>query len=260
MVARVLTIAGSDPSGGAGIQADLKTYAAFGVYGMTTITALTVQNTQGVSRVVMSAPDVVQEQIETVLEDIGVDAIKIGMLGNADVVHAVSGTLSKISGIPIVVDPVMRAKGGDPLLDTEGEAAFRDEILPLATILTPNLPEASALVGFPVVDRMAMAKAASAIANMGVPTVLVKGGHLVDDEAADLLWHAGLETWLSHRRIATDHTHGTGCTLSSAIAAGLALGDDMGQAVLKAKDYVTRAIIAAPQLGQGHGPLWHGVQ
>lgn len=157
-----------------------------------------------------------------------------------------------------MVDPVMRAKGGDPLLEAHGEVAFRDEILPLATVLTPNLPEASALVGFSVMDRASMVNAASRIFDMGVPTVLIKGGHLADDEAADFLWHAGVGTWLSHRRVATDHTHGTGCTLSSAIAAGLALGEDMDQAVSTAKDYVTRAIIAAPQLGRGHGPLWHG--
>ncbi len=259
MTARVLTIAGSDPSGGAGIQADLKTYAAFGVYGMTAITALTVQNTQGVTSVVMTPAPLVRDQIRAVVEDIGVDAVKIGMVGQKDIIHEISLELLRLNlGVPIVVDPVMRAKSGDRLLDHEAEAAFCDEILPLATVLTPNLPEAETFVGFPVADRADMLRAAKILQQRGVPTVLIKGGHLLRGDACDLLWHQDQEVWLRQRRIATLHTHGTGCTLSSAIAAGLALGKDMEDAVIEAKAYVTRAILSAPGLGHGHGPLWHG--
>ncbi len=259
MKARVLAIAGSDPSGGAGIQADLKTYSAFGVYGMTAITALTVQNTQGVGRIVMVDADVVREQIASVVEDIGVDAIKVGMLGQKSIIHAVSEELRRLDlAVPIVVDPVMRAKGGDRLLDEEAETLFYNEIIPLATVLTPNLPEVETLVKFPVKDRVGMLQAAKALRHQGVPIVLVKGGHLAKGAANDLLSYEDQEVWLSRRRILTRHTHGTGCTLSSAIAAGLALGKDIEDAVIQAKSYVSRAIETAPGLGHGHGPLWHG--
>jgi len=256
MVPRVLAIAGSDPSGGAGIQADLKTYAAFGVYGMTAITALTVQNTVGVTRVVLTDPAVVREQIRACLDDIGVDAIKIGMLGSAAIIRAVAEEIRSLP-VPIVVDPVMRAKGGDPLLEPEAEDAFRETMVPLATVITPNLPEAEALLGFPVRDRVEMRRAARALAHQGVPAVLIKGGHLTDDQAADLLWYQAEENWLTAPRIQTHHTHGTGCTLSSAIAAGLARGEAVAVAVAEAKRYVTKAIQDAPGLGHGHGPLWH---
>ncbi|POB09527.1 bifunctional hydroxymethylpyrimidine kinase/phosphomethylpyrimidine kinase [Sulfobacillus sp. hq2] len=257
MMARALTIAGSDSGGGAGIQADLKTFMAFSVFGMSAITAITVQNTVGVERVQALDPEVVGAQIDAVTRDLGTDAIKIGMLFSKPIIEVVAERLRQWPGIPVVLDPVMRAKGGAPLLDPGAEKALRDVLLPLATVVTPNLPEASALVGFPVQTRADMQKAAHVLENLGVPFVLIKGGHLADEEAVDLLLHEGRETWLSAPRIETLHTHGTGCTLSSAIAAGLARHDNIEQAISTAKEYVTQAIRHAPGLGHGHGPLLH---
>lgn len=256
MAARVLAIAGSDPSGGAGIQADLKTFGAFGVYGMTVITALTVQNTLGVSRVVLSDPGLVEEQVVAVIDDIGVDAIKIGMLGNEAIVERVSQILLGLPDVPVVIDPVMVSTSGDRLLSTMAQAQLVDSLLPRASIVTPNLLEASVLAGQPVRDRTEMLSAAEVMATHGSAYVLVKGGHL-PNQASDLLWHAGSVLWFEGPHIETDQTHGTGCTLSSAIAAGLALGWTMSESVRRAKAFVTEAILQAPGLGHGHGPLWH---
>lgn len=255
---RVLTIAGSDSGGGAGIQADLKTFMAFSVYGMSAVTAVTAQNTRGVAAIAAMTPEMVAEQIREIVSDIGVDAVKIGMLFSAEIISAVAFELKKLDHeIPIVVDPVMRAKGGGALLQRDAEQAFRTLIIPHATILTPNLPEASALAEIVVNDRDAMVKAAAVLTDMGASAVLVKGGHLKEDVAADLLWFEGEGQWFESSRIDTRHTHGTGCTLSSAIAAGLARGLPMDQAVGLAKRYVTEAIRLAPGLGSGNGPLNH---
>lgn len=257
MMARVLSVAGSDSSGGAGIQADLKTFDAFGVYGMTAITAVTAQDTTGVGRVTILDPALVAEQMTRVQQDIGVDAVKIGMLASEEVIRQVAKTLRDWH-VPVVLDPVMRAKGGQSLLTPGAEEALRQELLPGATLVTPNLPEAEALIGFPVRDRTDMRRAARALAHSGVPWVLIKGGHLDENQAADLLWHDGQGTWLEAPMIDTVHTHGTGCTLSSAIAAQLALGQSVPEAVRVAKEYVSEAIRQAPGLGHGHGPLNHG--
>ncbi|MCY0881172.1 MAG: bifunctional hydroxymethylpyrimidine kinase/phosphomethylpyrimidine kinase [Firmicutes bacterium] len=254
---RALTIAGSDSGGGAGIQADLKTFAAFSVFGMSAITAVTAQNTLGVSAIAAIDPEIVRRQIVDVVTDIGVDVIKIGMLFNADIIAAVAEQLQKLPGIPVVLDPVMRSKGGVRLLQPDAEEVLRTRLLPLCTIVTPNLPEAEALVGHEVDTREAMQQAAQEIADQGAQCVLVKGGHLEDAHSPDLLWMPTEHFWLEAERLQTDQTHGTGCTLSSAIAAGLAREDNLPDAVKKAKNYVTEAIRHAPGLGHGHGPLQH---
>ncbi|NMP23397.1 bifunctional hydroxymethylpyrimidine kinase/phosphomethylpyrimidine kinase [Sulfobacillus harzensis] len=259
MTARVLSIAGSDSSGGAGIQADLKTFEAFQVYGMTAITAITAQDTTGVGHVLVLDPALVAEQMTRVKEDIGVDAVKIGMLGAEEVIRQVAKTLASWH-VPVVLDPVMRAKGGHALLSPGAEDALREDLLPLSTVITPNLPEAEALIGFPVRDRTDMRRAARTLMHLGVPWILIKGGHLEEPVSADLLWHGSEGEWLEEARIESPHTHGTGCTLSSAIAASLALGKTVPEAVREAKRYVTEAIRQAPGLGHGHGPLWHAVR
>ncbi|WP_020374504.1 bifunctional hydroxymethylpyrimidine kinase/phosphomethylpyrimidine kinase [Sulfobacillus thermosulfidooxidans] len=257
MVARALTIAGSDSGGGAGIQADLKTFSAFSVYGMSAITAVTVQDTMGVYRIVAIDPDVVAQQIDVVIRDLGVDAIKIGMLFSADIIDAVVDRLRHYPDIPVVLDPVMRAKGGTSLLSPGAENQMREQLLPLATVITPNLPEAEALTGRIIRSPEDMRSAGTALLQYGVPYVLVKGGHLDGYPANDLLVSQHEELWLEAPRLNTVNTHGTGCTLSSAIAAGLSQGHDVPQSVIQAKNYVTQAILEAPSLGHGHGPLWH---
>lgn len=253
-----LTIAGSDSGGGAGIQADLKTFTVYGVYGMTAITAITVQNTEGVFGIVELAPDVVAAQIDVVARDIGVDAAKTGMLANADIIQAVAEAIRRNSIERLVVDPVMRAKSGDPLLRPEAEQALIRHLLPLARVVTPNLPEAERLAGFPIRTRSDMEQAARAIQALGPQAVVVKGGHLEEGPTADdLLYDGEVLVWLTAPRVATRHTHGTGCTFSAAIAAGLAQGWDLRTAVEKAKTFVTRSIERAPGLGRGHGPLHH---
>lgn len=253
---RALTIAGSDSGGGAGIQADIKTFSALGVYGMTAVTAVTVQNTLGVSAVETLAPDTVAAQILAVANDIGVDAAKTGMLATAAIVEAVADALGR-TGVPnLVVDPVFVSKHGDPLLEEDAVASLRDRILPMATVVTPNLPEAAGLAGFPVTTADHMAAAARAILGLGPRSVLVKGGHLpAGEDAADLFVEGGREVWISTPRIATSHTHGTGCTLSAAIAAHLALGRSLEDAVRAGKAFVTEAIAHALQLGEGIGPV-----
>lgn len=252
---RALTIAGSDSGGGAGIQADLKTFSALGVFGMTAITAVTVQNTRGVSGYEPVPPDVVAAQIRAVATDLGVDAAKTGMLASAAIAEAVADAVRETRIPNLVVDPVFVSKHGDALLAEDAVEALRREILPLATIVTPNLPEAAGLSGSDVVTRDDMRRAAAAIVGLGAGAVLVKGGHLDGGEAADLFVDATTEEWLVTARIETPNTHGTGCTLSSAIAAHLARGATLRDAVGAGKAFVTEAIRHALALGSGIGPV-----
>jgi hydroxymethylpyrimidine/phosphomethylpyrimidine kinase len=263
-IRNVLSIAGSDPSGGAGIQADLKAFAARGTYGMAALTALTAQNTQGVTAIQALPPDFVRAEIEAVFADIRVDAVKIGMIANAEIAVAVADVLAPHLGkVPIVLDPVMVAKGGSPLLAQDAMQAVIGRLLPLATLITPNLPEAAALLGEPeAVTREEMAQQARRLLLRGPKAVLVKGGHLDTGDSPDVLAEAVGLTWLEGRRIATKNTHGTGCTLSSAISAELAKGAAMVSAVTVAKAYLAQAIAEADMLdvGSGHGPVHHFVE
>jgi len=256
MRGRVLVVAGSDSGGGAGIQADIKTITALGGYAATAITALTAQNTRGVFGIVAVAAEFVQLQMRLVLADIGADCIKIGMLHRADMVEAVATVLvNEGAAVPVVLDPVMVAKGGAALLSADAVAAIRSRLLPLAAVLTPNLPEAEALAGGPA-DPVALAKALLA---MGPRAVLVKGGHGEGEVLTDVLAEAG-RPLLSFQgpRLVSRNTHGTGCTLASAIAVSLAQGLGIADAVARARDYVVEAIRRAPGYGHGHGPLDHG--
>lgn len=260
MIKNVLSIAGSDPSGGAGIQADLKAFAANGTYGMAALTALTAQNTQGVTGVELVSPGFVKAQVEAVFSDIRVDAVKIGMIASAEIARAVAEVLKHHTDIPIVLDPVMVAKGGAPLLAGDAEEALRRALLPLATIVTPNLPEAARLVGAPeATGRAGMEAHSRALVALGPRCALVKGGHLDGGESPDVLLADGALHWFDGPRTATRNTHGTGCTLSSALAAQLARGKTPEAAARAAKDYVTRAIAVADTLsvGSGHGPVHH---
>ncbi len=252
---RALSIAGSDPSGGAGIQADLKTFSALGVYGMTAITAITVQNTQGVSGVHAVSPSVVAAQIEAVASDIGIDAAKTGMLASAGIVNSVADAVRQARIGNLVVDPVSVSKHGHLLLEQDALDGLRSQILPLALLVTPNLPEAEALCGLTVRTRDDMRRAAHAILALGATAVLVKGGHLAGGTAADLLVDPDGEEWLEAERIQTPHTHGTGCTLSAAITAHLAMGEDLRTAVRAGKRFVTGAIAHALAIGKGIGPV-----
>ena len=255
---RALTIAGSDSGGGAGIQADLKTFSALGVFGMTAVTAVTVQNTRGVSGYEAISPGVVADQIRAVVTDIGVDAAKTGMLASAEIVVAVAGAVAELEIPNLVVDPVFVSKHGHRLLEEDAVAALRDRILPLATLVTPNLPEAAGLAGFEVTSRDLMEDAAEVIRAIGPTAVLVKGGHLEGSAAAeDLFFDGDRMEWLSAERIDTPNTHGTGCTLSSSIAAYLARGEDLLDAVRAGKAFVTEAIRSASPLGGGIGPVDH---
>lgn len=251
-----LTIAGSDSSGGAGIQADLKTFAAHGVFGMSAITAVTAQNTLGVRGVIALPPDFVASQIDAVAEDIPPDATKIGMLANAGIIEAVAAAIQRHRLENVVLDTVMIAKSRARLLDEDAVAALRDRLLPLARVVTPNLPEAEALTGMTLTSVADLHRAAIRLVEMGARAALVKGGHL-EGPATDVLWDGTRAIELAADRVETLHTHGTGCTLSSAIAARLAHGDDLASACRAAKAYVTRAIAQAPGLGHGHGPLRH---
>jgi hydroxymethylpyrimidine/phosphomethylpyrimidine kinase len=260
MKGRVLVIAGSDSGGGAGIQADIKTITALQGFSATAITALTAQNTLGVQGVLPVPPAFIRQQIELVLTDIGADVIKIGMLGDTATIEAVRGALRDYApNVPVVLDPVMVAKGGHALLADQAVASLRDQLLPLSAVITPNLPEAEALTGLTIRDESDMRLAATALLGLGVPAVLLKGGHLESDTVTDLLaTEAGMETW-SDPRIATRSTHGTGCTTASAVAAGLAQGMSLRDSVVRARRYVRAAIAAAPGFGTGHGPLNHAV-
>jgi hydroxymethylpyrimidine/phosphomethylpyrimidine kinase len=256
---RLLTIAGSDSGGGAGLQADLKAFAAHGVYGMSAVTAVTVQNTRGVTAVHPVPPEIVAAQIDAVLDDIGADAVKIGMLGDAATVRAVAGSLRKHAlEIPVVLDPVMVAKGGAPLLADEAVSALVEELLPLATVVTPNLPELARLAGLPVASPFASEeerrRAAEALASRG-PAVLSKGGHGEGEEVVDLLLVGGEWHRFTQPRLAVRSTHGTGCTLAAALAARLAMGEGLPAAAAGAIEYVAGAIAAAYPLGGGIGPV-----
>ncbi len=250
----MLTIAGSDSGGGAGIQADLKTFSALGVFGMTALTAVTVQNTLRVSGYEALSPELVGDQIRAVATDIGVDAAKTGMLANAQIIEAVAGAIEDTGIRNLVVDPVFVSKHGHRLLAADAVDSLMSLILPLATLVTPNLHEASGLAGFEVQGRKDMRKAAEAIRALGPRGVLVKGGHL-EGEAADLLLLGDEVHWLVTDRIDTPNTHGTGCTLSAAIAAYLAIGLDLETAVRRGKDFVTNAIRGALDVGKGIGPV-----
>ncbi|MBR1589958.1 MAG: bifunctional hydroxymethylpyrimidine kinase/phosphomethylpyrimidine kinase [Acidaminococcaceae bacterium] len=255
----LLTIAGSDSSGGAGIQADLKTFAAHGVFGMSVITAVTAQNTCGVTLVQDMTPEMITAQIDAVFSDVRVDGVKIGMVSRSESIHAIAEGLKKWQPPVVVLDPVMISKSGYPLLQPEACAALIRELLPLATLLTPNLPEAEAICGFPIKTENEMEKAAANITALGAKAVLVKGGHLEGSSADDLLFDGTQGLWLPGIRIQTGHTHGTGCTLSSALAANLAKGLSLEEAVRAGKRYVTTAIEHGIALGKGHGPTHHFV-
>lgn len=263
-IRNVLSIAGSDPSGGAGIQADLKAFSARGTYGMAALTALTAQNTQGVTAIQTLPPDFVRAEIEAVFADIRVDALKIGMIANAEIAEAVADVLGPYAEtIPIVLDPVMVAKGGSPLLAPDAKQAVIEHLLPLASLVTPNLPETAALLGeAEAVTREEMADQAIRLLERGPKAVLVKGGHLETADSPDVLAEVRGLKWLEGKRIATSNTHGTGCTLSSAIAAELAKGASMVSAVTEAKAYLAEAIAAADRLvvGSGHGPVHHFIE
>ncbi len=258
---RVLSIAGSDSGGGAGIQADLKTFAALGCYGMTAITALTAQNTLGVSGIHGVPPEMLKAQLSAVLDDIGVDAVKIGMLHAPDIVRTVAWALRHYEVKQVVLDPVMVATSGDRLIAPDTVQVLVDELFPLATVVTPNLDEAALLLGRPIAHADELETAARDLLALGAKAVLLKGGHLPGDEVADLLVSGdGPAQRLASPRIASRNTHGTGCTLSSAIAAYLALGNPLDQAVAKARSYILQAIAMGANVytGAGHGPLNHG--
>lgn len=251
---KALTIAGSDSGGGAGIQADLKTFAALGVYGTSAITALTAQNTLGVQGIFPVEPEFVGQQIDSVAEDIRVEAVKTGMLFSAEIIRVVADRVRRHRLPNLVVDPLMVAKSGDRLLREEALEALKQELLPLARIVTPNLGEAQVLAGFPVEEDEAMQAAAVQLKRLGPQWVVIKGGHL-KDRADDLLYDGNEFTWLRGERIDTPHTHGTGCTFSAAIAARLAWGDGVEEAVRYAKRYLTGALKAAFPVGGGHSPV-----
>lgn len=256
MAGRVLIVAGSDSGGGAGIQADIKTVTALGGYAATAVTALTAQDTTGVHAIHPVPPGFIVQQMRCVLADIGADAIKTGMLGDVATIETVAANLPP--DVPVVVDPVMVAKGGARLLDEGAVDALKSLLLPRATVLTPNLPEAEALTGAPVADVAGMIRAGEALRSMGAGAVLVKGGHLDGAAVTDVLVTGEGTEIFTDVRIETRHTHGTGCTLASAIACGLAQGLGLEDAVRRARAYVRRAIETAPGLGRGHGPLNHG--
>ena len=258
MIPNVLSIAGSDPSGGAGIQADLKTFSALGCYGMAALTALTAQNTQGVTGVHDVPAEFVRAQIDAIFEDVDVAAVKIGMLSQPEIIHEIADVLETYKPPFLVVDPVMVATSGDPLISSEAIDALKERLIPLATIITPNIPEAQKLSRKAVLD---METSAVGLLDLGCKSVLLKGGHLKEAVARDVLAMQGSGVQeFSAPRVDTPNTHGTGCTLSSAIAAYLAKGEDIPSACEKAKAYLTGALEASSALrvGHGHGPVHHG--
>jgi len=255
-VPTALTIAGSDSGGGAGIQADLKTFSALGVFGTSALTAITAQNTRAVTAVFELPAAIVAAQIDAVVVDIGADAVKTGMIASSELIRVVAAKLREHGLRTLVVDPVMVAKSGDRLLREEAVEALRRELIPLATVVTPNLPEAEVLVGRPVETLDDMRAAAADIVGLGARSVVVKGGHLASDPI-DLFYDGERAFELPARRVETTSTHGTGCTLASAIAALLARGENLEAAVRGAKDYVTNTIERAYPLGHGHGPVHH---
>ncbi len=255
----VLVIAGSDSGAGAGLQADVKTVFALGGYACTAVTAVTAQNTLGVQGVMPVPPAFLRLQLASILDDFDVDVIKTGMLGDAETIAVVAELLASRPSLPAVVDPVMVAKGGASLLVEDAVTVLRTRLLPRTTVLTPNLPEAAALLGRPIVDAAAMPEAAQALLALGPQAVLLKGGHLNSDALVDVLATADGVKRFTADRIPTRHTHGTGCTLASAVATGLAQGLGLSDAVQRARVYVQAAIAAAPGLGRGQGPLNHAV-
>ncbi|MGE0257643.1 MAG: bifunctional hydroxymethylpyrimidine kinase/phosphomethylpyrimidine kinase [Alphaproteobacteria bacterium] len=258
MKGRVLIVAGSDSGGGAGVQADIKTVTMLDGFAATAITALTAQNTLGVFGILPVPPEFIRKQIDIVLDDIGADAVKTGMLHDAAVIETVAAALSgRASGVPLVLDPVMVAKGGAPLIEPAAIDALKRLLVPRAAVLTPNLPEAEILAGSRIDSVEAMHEAADILLALGCRAVLLKGGHLAGDTVHDVLATEAEQRVWSHPRIESRHTHGTGCTLASAIAAGLAQGLTTGDAVERARVYVRAAIATAPGIGRGHGPLDH---
>jgi hydroxymethylpyrimidine/phosphomethylpyrimidine kinase len=255
---RALTIAGSDSGGGAGIQADLKTFFAFGVYGTSAITAITAQNTRGVTAVQSLPAELVTAQIEAVASDIGADAVKTGMLATAAIVEAVAAAIEALDLPNVVVDPVMVAKSGDRLLDEEAYAAMCAELFPRAMVVTPNIPEAEAFAGLAIRTAEDVREAARRLHRRGPRFVLVKGGHLPGDEVVDVLFDGHGFREFRGPRVEGPNTHGTGCTFAAAIAAQLALGLDLGEAIAGARDYLAGAIAHGPAVGFGHRPLDHG--
>ena len=255
-IAKAMTIAGSDSGGGAGIQADLKTFAALGVYGTSVLTAITAQNTVGVTAVHEIPTDVIIAQIEAVISDIGANAVKTGMLSSSGIVKVVALELERHRVDNLVVDPVMVAKSGDSLLKDEAVEALRTQLIPLASVVTPNIPEAEVLTGLTITSSGDTRQAAQQIVAMGAGSVVVKGGHL-DGPATDLFYDGSSFQEFTAARIETANTHGTGCTFASAVAAGLAQGKNVIDAVAQAKEYVTDAIRASFPIGRGHGPLNH---
>ena len=257
---RALTVAGSDSGGGAGIQADLKTFHAFGVYGMSVLTAITAQNTLGVQGIELLSPAFVAAQFDSVVSDLGTDALKTGMLATPEIVAVVAECITAWNLTNLIVDPVMIAKSGDALLSEAAVTAVRERLLPLALVVTPNLPEAETLVGGPITTQDAMREAAKRLHALGPRWVVMKGGHLGGDTVPDML-HDGREFWLRESpRLHTPHTHGTGCTFSAAMTASIAGGATVPDAFAAAKEYTHRAIAAAPGFGGGHGPLNHLVR
>ena len=254
---RVLILAGSDSGGGAGVQADVKTVTALGGYAATAITAITVQNTLGVHGIHPLPPELIAAQARAVLDDIGADAIKTGMLGDAAVIEAVAEAIAG-ARVPAVIDPVMIAKGGATLLDPYAVGALKAALIPLAALLTPNAPEAAALTGLNVATTDDLERAGEALLTLGASAVLMKGGHIPGPRVIDLLMTPVGHTRFESGRVDTRHTHGTGCTLASACAVGLAQGHSLQRSVERAHDYVQQAIRRAPGFGQGHGPLDHG--
>ncbi len=252
-----MTVAGSDSGGGAGIQADLKTFAALGVYGASAITAITAQNTLGVTDALELPTSLIESQIDAIVSDIGADAVKTGMLSSSEIIHAVAYKLAALGMTPLVVDPVMVAKGGDRLLREDAVDALRSALIPMATVVTPNAPEAETLTGIEIDSVEDARRAARALVDeIGADSAVVKGGHL-EGPATDILYDGSEFLEFSSERIATDNTHGTGCTFASAVAAGLAKGFDLPSAVRQAKRYVTASIRTNFPMGRGHGPLNH---
>lgn len=255
---RVLIIAGSDSSGGAGIQADIKACAAFGAYSMTAVTAVTAQNTQGVNQVELMSPDMVRAQIDACVEDIGADVVKIGMLGSENIIRAVHAAVEPLDAM-VVLDPVMVATSGDRLLEESAAALMKELLVPIADLVTPNVPEAEILTGMTIEDTDDLSKAGEAILDMGAYAALMKGSHLDMKSVVDVLISEDGANVMTGPRLYTRHTHGTGCTLASAVASALSLGANLDEAVGSARDYVFEAIRTAPKLGQGNGPLNHGL-
>jgi len=259
-VGRVLIIAGSDASGGAGIQADIKTCAAFGVYSSCAITAITAQNTVGVQRVEAMSPDLVAAQMRSVLTDIGADVIKIGMLANEGVMQAVIDVIDELAPeTTLVLDPVLVATSGDVLLEETAIKLLKDKLIPMAELITPNAAEAAVLTGIKIEDALGLTKAGEVLMEMGAGAALMKGGHIDGKSVIDVLVTPEGNHIMSAPRIHSRHTHGTGCTLASAVAAMLAQGASMEEAVSQAREFVFEAIRSAPKLGAGNGPLNHGL-